>query len=185
MSQEPIALEGKRIADDERIRNEEAQRVAQARYNEIATKRKQLHGTLSTDAAWSEYQAVKREKMKLTKTIAKLNDIKARGEAPRFTAEGIKIMWKEPLDAEFAVTWPAAVVHDELSFRENRYGEKHDAPSLSYHVWDRHGSQADVDGEDIPQDIPPTETRTPEVKVPPSRMQRIIDRLRIGRKSLE
>lgn len=183
MSQEPIALEGKRIADDERIRNEEAQRVAQARYNEIATKRKQLHGTLSTDAAWSEYQAVKREKMKLTKTIAKLNDIKARGEAPRFTAEGIKIMWKEPLDAEFAVTWPAAVVHDELSFRENRYGEKHDAPSLSYHVWSRDGSQPDAIEEGILQDIPPTETRTPEVKVPPSRMQRIIDRIRIGRKT--
>lgn len=154
------------------------------------------------------YRSLKRQKMRIPRALAQPRPDKAlarkydphndrsamprRGprrrlrlatQVPKFSTEGVRVVWTDVHDAEFAADWPENVVHDtleytrnvpppgRLSIREPRSKSKKPAlPVKTSEVGDNEVAKAKKIA-DAPAARPPTK---------PTMMQRLLVRLRDG-----
>ena len=136
---------------------EQIQKVVQkanARMDEITVQKQELKSAVMSgdEKAKQKYKAIRNEKILLRKAIAEpmphfalagkyhaLNDkvpLSQRGRTrtrkarvvPRMSMHGLRIGWANLLDAEYAPTWPASVLHEELPKSDNRTRHSHVIP---------------------------------------------------------
>lgn len=69
--------------------------------------------------AKSERKSRHKEKMRRQKGSAKVKGVPVLAPLMSGGVEGVRVRWADMLDAEFAQTWPAGVLHDELG--KHRY----------------------------------------------------------------
>lgn len=62
----------------------------------------------------SEKKLKHKEKMRRQKGPAKVKGVPVLAQLMSGSVKGVRVRWADMLDAEFAQTWPAGVVHDEL-----------------------------------------------------------------------
>lgn len=98
---------------------------------------------------------------------------------PRLSMDGVRIEWTNVLDAEFARTWPAAVVHEELQRGGNR--TRNVPPSVLRAVLPTRELVAPQ--KSAPRvDVSAVSTGLTEAALQqqPSRLQMLVDRLKFG-----
>lgn len=138
-SQEQAAETQQRTVEQDREIAERTISEAKQRLDEIRARKAKLRPRIAeSQEACTEYKDLKRDKMRIQKAFTKPIEWKAlKGEyevlndtappakrgpgrrrgmkaIPRMTMQGIRIEWADVQDAEFAETWPGAVVHDKM-----------------------------------------------------------------------
>ena len=200
--------EGKRVEKEEVARARLAEVVSTRR--EAKAEMFKAEGE-AAEAARTRYKELKKEKMRLQKELgsqtfggAVMLDAaepslsaaepivpapasNSRAATPKeksiMMMDGIKIEWANLLDAEFAQTWPAAVVHDAMPHGGNR--GRHMAASVVKPPRSKTGTQ-DVMGERVTVDQPMVERSSErlvpveEAAEPPSALDTVLRRLKFG-----
>ena len=144
--QERLAKMDQNTAQQQQAEIEKQTTAANARYQEISQKLKELRPTALDGERkdLEEYKQLKAERMRIRRNLKKpmphyalrgqyhpLNEpspetIKPTSRRTRrqlrqsVTIEGVGIKWANIMDAEFARTWPAAVIHETLEAPTNR-----------------------------------------------------------------
>jgi len=167
----------------------------------------------AAEAAKTRYRELKKEKMRLQKELAPQTfggavmldpaetslgaaepvvpapASRSRAGAPKqksiMMMDGIKIEWANLLDAEFAQTWPAAVVHDAMPHGGNR--GRHMAASVVKLPRSKTGTE-DALGGRVTVDQPVVERSAErlvpveEAAEPPTALDTVLRRLKFGSK---
>lgn len=97
--------------------------------------------------AKSERKLKHKEKMMRQKGPAKVKGTPVLAPLMSGGVEGVRVRWADMLDAEFAQTWPAGVVHDELG--KHRYTAAfppHTPIPLSLLHHEEDGANATIEG---------------------------------------
>ncbi|KAI9721161.1 MAG: hypothetical protein M1828_005268 [Chrysothrix sp. TS-e1954] len=118
--------------------------------------------------------------------LAKHGIGRLRGQSPRpnFQADGVKIQWADSYDAEYAATWPAQVIHEEMT-RERGGRDRNTPPRpealeetpLEEKISDV-GQLLQVSKEPGIKVATPVESEEDEEEL--TRMQRLVMRLKYG-----
>lgn len=187
---------------------------AQLRHEEIKSQLRQLRPTAlngDDEHALKTYKALKNERMHIRRSLEKpmphlalkhkyhpLNDPSPVSKRkwtryqrhqilPRMSVQGLRIKWADILDAEFARTWPASVVHESLETANARTRHIHPpmeaspppppppAPSRA------EGAMMEKDEANTAVQTSPVAKKKPKSSEEPGRWERLIVRLQHGR----
>jgi len=100
-------------------------------------------------------------------------------KGPRLSMDGVRIEWTNVLDAEFARSWPAGVVHEELQRGGNR--TRNVPPSVLRAVLPTSDLVAPPKSTvKVDEPAASNDSREVEVEQQPSRLQRLVTRLKFG-----
>ena len=209
--QTEVARTHQQQAEQERENIRKATEKANLRYEEIKSLLRQLRPTAlnGDEEALKQYKVLKNEKIHIRKSLEKpmphralkrryhpLNDAhpvakqrwnktQRRLILPRMSTQGLRIKWANILDAEFAQTWPSSVIHEALERATPQTRHTH-PPATPPQLAPTQAEEVAVENNqaEIAVQTPPSaaaESPVPEALKEPSRLERLVSRLRDGR----